>query len=73
MKTRPKIVIHNHYTKSTRDEEGFKVGQKVHLGFGAKGGAGFNGTITKIDESSVEIKNDQGRVFKGPVKFLSPA
>lgn len=48
-----------------------KVGDKVHLGFGAKGGAGFNGTVTKIEGSTVHIKNDQGRTFAGPLKFVS--
>lgn len=58
---------------SVTDADNFKVGDKVHLGFGAKGGAGFNGVITAIEGDTVHIKNDQGRTFKGPVRYLSRA
>lgn len=49
----------------------FNVGDGVHLGFGAKGGAGFTGKIIYIDSEIVLIKNPLGKIFKGPVAFLS--
>ena len=52
-------------------KEEWGVGQKVHLGFGARGGAGFYGTITKLSGASVEIKNPQGKTYKGPTSYLS--
>lgn len=53
-------------------DEGFKVGDKVHLGFGAKGGAGFDGEVEKIEGNTVWVRNPQNKVFKGPIKNLSP-
>lgn len=58
--------------KARTDAE-FNVGDKVHLGFGTKGGAGFNGTITKIEGSEVHIKNPEGKTYKGPMRFVSKA
>jgi hypothetical protein len=49
----------------------FKPGQKVHLGFGTKGGAGFDGVLVKIEDGTAFIKNDEGRTFQGPVAKLS--
>jgi hypothetical protein len=48
-----------------------RVGQMAHLGFGAKGGAGFIGKVTKVEGDSIHIKNDEGRTFKGPSKYAS--
>tara|TARA_Y100000310_G_scaffold265162_1_gene276053 strand:- start:879 stop:2543 length:1665 start_codon:yes stop_codon:yes gene_type:complete len=52
------------------DEE-VKVGDNVHLGFGAKGGAGFKGKVIKIDGNNVHIKNPKGKEYKGPMKFVT--
>lgn len=50
----------------------FKVGDKVHMGHGSVGGAGFEGEITKIEGDAVYIKNKwHGKVQKGLVKNLS--
>ena len=49
----------------------WNVGDKVHLGFGAKGGAGFDGVIEKMEGNFVFIKNNKNRTFKGPIKHLS--
>jgi hypothetical protein len=56
--------------------EDFKVGDKVHLGLAVKGGAGFPGTIKKIDGETVHIegfgKNKFGsKTYKGHVSKLS--
>lgn len=40
-------------------DESVKVGSRVHLGFGTKGGAGFNGTVTQIKGDKVRIKSDE--------------
>lgn len=58
------------FAKDSKDAE---VGQKVHLGFGVKGGAGFIGVITKIDGDTVYIRNDEGRTFKGQLSKVSSA
>jgi hypothetical protein len=52
-------------------DEAVKVGDKIHLGFGAKGGTGFKGTVTKIAGNMVHIKNDDGKEYKGPMKFVT--
>lgn len=62
------------YTKKYREMYGeahVKVGDNVHLGFGAKGGTGFRGTVTQIDGDSVHIKNKEGKTYKGPHKFVT--
>jgi len=48
-------------------EEAIKVGDTVHLGHGTKGGTGVVGKVTKIQGSTVHIKNDNGDTFKGPL------
>lgn len=53
------------------DDEEFKVGERVHLGFGAKGGAGFFGVITKIEGGTVHIKNPEGKTYSGPLRLVS--
>lgn len=47
------------------------VGDRVHLGFGAKGGTGYFGKLTKLDAHSAEVLHDNGKTYKGPAKFLS--
>jgi len=47
--------------------ESIKVGDTVHLGHGTKGGTGVIGKVTKIQGSTVHIKNDNGDTFKGPL------
>lgn len=49
-----------------------KPGDKVHLGFRVKGGAGFEGIVTKIENNIVHIKNKEGRTFAGPANLVSP-
>lgn len=36
-----------------------KEGDHVHLGFGAKGGAGFRGKVTKVDGDTVHVKEHE--------------
>ena len=52
-------------------DEGIKVGDNVHLGFGAKGGTGFKGKVIKIDRNNVHIKNPEGKEYKGSMKFVT--
>lgn len=47
------------------------IGDRVHLGLGAKGGAGFFGKLTKNEGGSAEIQHDNGKTYKGPSRFLS--
>jgi preprotein translocase subunit YajC len=77
--TDTKVALAKHnagLTKSqdrrTRDAE-LNIGDKVHLGFGTKGGAGFEGVVTKIEGDTVYIKNNEGRTFKGPLKSVTKA
>ena len=74
-KDKGKSVMYATATKLAKESvnEQFKVGDKVHLGFGSKGGAGFNGTITNISGDTVHIKNEKGDTYKGPMKFISKA
>jgi hypothetical protein len=53
------------------EDDSLQVGDKVHLGFGAKGGAGFYGTIIDMDEYSVWIKHENGNTYKGPIKNVT--
>lgn len=62
--------IHIHVGKKTTDQS-FEPGDKVHLGFGAVGGAGVFGILLKIENGVAFIKNDEGRTFKGPISKLS--
>lgn len=48
-----------------------QVGSKVHLGFGAKGGAGFIGTFKGLTEDGRAIVETAAKTYKGPVEFLS--
>jgi len=45
-------------TKESIDEDHVKVGDEVHAGFGQKGGAGFKGTVHKIEGEYVYVKLD---------------
>jgi hypothetical protein len=54
----------------------WSVGDKVHLGFGAKGGAGYKGKIIKIEGDTVHVESEEAdkygkKVWKGPIKHLS--
>ena len=57
--------------KALDEDEALQIGDKVHLGFGAKGGAGFEGVISNIDEYNVWIKHENGNTYKGPIKNVS--
>jgi preprotein translocase subunit YajC len=56
-------------------DEDHKVGDKVHAGFGAKGGAGFKGTVHKVEDGFVHInigKSKYGdRIVKAPKRFVT--
>ena len=67
-------VEHGKYGKGTD----FHVGQRIHAGFGAKGGAGFHGTVTKVSEHEVELRGEHKgpfgyKTYKAPKKFVSEA
>jgi len=49
----------------------FKKGDRVHLGHKKKGGAGVTGKITEIEDDKVFIVADDGREYRGQVKYLS--
>jgi hypothetical protein len=51
--------------------DAFSVGDRVHLGFGAKGGAGYFGKLTKLSDHEVEIAHDNGKTYSGPRRLLS--
>lgn len=53
-------------------EESYQVGDKVHLGFGQKGGAGYDGTVHKIEGDQVHVKIGTGAVFKGDRIVVGP-
>jgi hypothetical protein len=59
------------YAQAWGEDGDVNVGDKVHLGFGTKGGAGFEGTVTKVEGDTVFIKNTEGRTFKGPLRLVS--
>jgi hypothetical protein len=50
-----------------------QVGDQGHLGFGSKGGAGFNGVIEKVEDDKVYVRNAEGKLYKGPARFWTPA
>lgn len=47
------------------DEESIKKGDTVHLALKKKGGSGHKGKVTKIEDDTVWIENEEGRTFKG--------
>ena len=52
-------------TKESIDEDHVKVGDEVHAGLGQKGGAGFKGTVHKIEGEHVYVKLDSGKYGSG--------
>ena len=55
-------------------EDHVKVGDKVHAGFGAKGGAGYRGTVKKMDGNGhvhIELDKDAQEKF-GPRTIIAP-
>lgn len=66
--------------EETPDEidETIKVGDKVHLGVGAKGGTGFRGKVIKLEGNQVHIEHESAKdmtgrpkVYKGSQKFVT--
>ena len=53
--------------------EKVNVGDKVHIGHAKKGGAGYSGTVTKIEGTKVwiKLKDDQKRTVVGQMKNLT--
>lgn len=71
-KDKGKSVMYATATKLAKGmNEAYKVGDKVHLGFGSKGGAGFYGKITKIEGDTVHIEHESGKSYKGPMRLVS--
>jgi hypothetical protein len=62
-------------TEEVEIDEGHKVGDKVHAGFGAKGGAGFKGTVHKVEDGFVHINVGKGkygdRIVKAPKHLVT--
>lgn len=52
-------------------EDEHDVVDEIHLGFGTRGGAGFEGTITHKDDRNYHIKNKEGKTYKGPKRFAT--
>lgn len=52
-------------------QQGVAIGDRVHLGFGAKGGAGYFGRLVRNDGTTAEIKHDNGKTYTGPSRHLS--
>jgi len=48
-----------------------KMGDTVHLGFGARGGLGFTGVVVKSDSKHVTIRTIDGRTIQGPHSHVS--
>lgn len=67
--TESAVVPHH---KVERLKESYQVGDKVHLGFGQKGGAGYDGTVHKIEGDQVHVKIGTGAVFKGDRIVVGP-
>ena len=58
------------------EENSLKIGDNIHLGIGAKGGAGYRGKVTKIEGDNIHatshIEGKYGkRTFKGHVKMAT--
>lgn len=55
--------------------EGLKLGDSIHLGFGTKGGAGYYGTIHKLEGEKVHVKIGRDKygdkIITGPVKHVT--
>jgi len=68
---KPKVAA----TEEVEIDEDHKVGDKVHAGFGAKGGAGFKGTVHKVENGFVHINIGKGkygdRIVKAPKRLVT--
>jgi predicted small secreted protein len=57
------------------DESSIKVGDKVHAGLGVKGGAGYRGVVSKIDNDKIHINIGSGkygdRIVSAPHKNVT--
>lgn len=55
--------------------EGLKLGDSIHLGFGTKGGAGYYGTIHKLEGEKVHVKIGRDKygdkIVTGPMKHVT--
>lgn len=65
------VPVHSGASGRDYSHPGPKVGERVHLGFGAKGGTGFFGKLDKIEGDTAHITHDTGKTYKGPARFLS--
>jgi hypothetical protein len=59
-----------HLTYDPKSED-IQVGDKVHLGFGHRGGAGYTGTVHKIEGNQVHVKTGDARIVVGPRKHVT--
>ena len=48
-----------------------KKGDLIHLGLARKGGAGYEGRVTKKDSHTVYVRNKKGDIYKGPLKNVT--
>jgi hypothetical protein len=64
-----KITTAQNATTSKNPTGFVKVGDSGHLGFGVKGGAGFTGTVTKIEGDIVHMtsKYNKNKTYRGHV------
>jgi len=57
------------------NESAFTVGDKVHVGFGVKGGAGYVGTVHQVDPRNVHVKIGKDkfgdRIITAPHRLVS--
>lgn len=49
-----------------------KKGDRVHAGFGSKGGAGFKGTVSSVEKGFVTIESEVERTSFGSGKTYKP-
>jgi hypothetical protein len=68
-------ISSNDVKETVTEAEEHKVGDKVHAGFGAKGGAGYRGTVHKVEKDHVHVNLGKGvfgdRIVKAPKKFVT--
>ena len=48
-----------------------KKGDLIHIGLARKGGAGYEGRVTKKDGHTVYVRNKKGDIYKGPLKNVT--
>jgi len=53
--------------KESEKVENIQVGDKIHLGFGSKGGAGFTGHVKKVTDGMVVIQHPTGNEYIGHI------